>query len=109
MTLIDRSKGQSNDCLRPEAVSRTKFCADALLVLTSGRKWLVELVVVIEPGTGRQKMGVTSGERWHFALVHPEERSALALWRLNQTVLNRPDIKRESFFLGGGAENHPKR
>ena len=80
LTLIDRSKGQSNDCLRPEAVSRTKFCADALLVLTSGRKWLVELVVVIEPGTGRQKMGVTSGERWHFALDHPEERSALALW-----------------------------
>ena len=77
---MDRSKGQSNDCLRPEAGSRTKFCADALLVLTNGRKWPVELVVVVEPGTGRQKMGVKSGERWHFALVHPEERSALALW-----------------------------
>ena len=43
LTLIDRSKGQSNDCLRPEAGSRTKFCADALLVLTNGRKWPVEL------------------------------------------------------------------
>lgn len=50
---MDRSKGQSNDCLRPEAGSRTKFCADALLVLTNGRKWPVELVVVVEPGTGR--------------------------------------------------------
>ena len=39
LTLIDRSKGQSNDRLRPEDGSRTKFCANALLILTNGRKW----------------------------------------------------------------------
>lgn len=37
-TLIDRSKGQSYDRLRPEDGSRTKFSANALLNLTGGRK-----------------------------------------------------------------------
>lgn len=34
---------------------------------------------------------------------------ALALWRLNQTVLNRPDIKREGIFLGGVGQKIIKR
>lgn len=34
-----------------------QFCADALLVLTSGRKWLAELVVAIEQGTETEDGG----------------------------------------------------
>ena len=75
--------------------------------------------------TSRHEGANISTVRWDpffFASVHSADHkgkrrrqktldtanSALALWRLNQTVLNRPDIKTEGFFWRGGRRKSTK-
>ena len=65
-TLIDRRKGQSHDRLRSEGGSRTKFCANALLISLTIRRW-VGLDPGVELGAGGPKRGGKSCEGRHFA------------------------------------------